>query len=99
MGKIMSKYLLTPLALLIFAPAGLLWLVAEILYVVVFFFKLFSSILASLAMAARAKIDCDVNEDLYQGDIIGATKRFICAEIAAQMESLRLSSAFFERKQ
>lgn len=92
------KYLLVPLALLVFAPAGLLWLVAEILYVVVFFFKLFSSLLATLAMAASAKIDCEVRKDLYQGNIIGTTKRLIRTEIAAQMEALHLSSVFFERK-
>lgn len=92
------KYLLVPLALLVFAPAGLLWLVAEILYVVVFFFKLFSSILATLAMAASAKIDCEVRKDLYKNDIIGTTKRLIRTEIAAQMEALHLSSVFFERK-
>lgn len=92
------KYLLVPLALLVFAPAGLLWLVAEILYVVVFFFKLFSSILATLAMAASAKIDCEVRKDLYQSDIIGTTKQLIRTEIAEQMEALHLSSVFFERK-
>lgn len=92
------KYLLTPLALLIFAPAGLLWLVAEILFVAVFFFKLCSSLLATLAMAASAKLDCEVCKDLYQGDIIGTTKKLIRTEIAEQMEALRLSSVFFERK-
>lgn len=92
------KYLLVPLALLVFAPAGLLWLVAELLYVVVFFFKLFSSLLATLAMAASAKIDCEVRKDLYKNDIIGTTKRLIRTEIAAQMEALHLSSVFFERK-
>ena len=94
----MSKYFLTPLALLIFAPAGLLWLFAELLYIVVFFFKLFSSILASLAMAASAKFDCEVCKDLYKNDIIGTTKRLIRTEIAEQMEALHLSSVFFERK-
>lgn len=92
------KYLLTPLALLVFAPAGLLWLVAELLYVVVFFFKLFSSILATLAMAASAKFDCEVCKDLYKNDIVGTTKRLIRTEIAEQMEALHLSSVFFERK-
>lgn len=94
----MSKYLLTPLALLVFAPAGLLWLVAEILYVVVFFFKLFSSILASLAAIASVKIDCVAYKDLYNGDTIGTAKQLIRTEIAAQMEALHLSSVFFERK-
>lgn len=92
------KFILTPLACIVFAPAGLLWLAAEILYVVVFFFKLFSSIFASLAMAASAKFDCEVCKDLYKNDIIGTTKRFIRTEIAAQMEALHLSSVFFERK-
>lgn len=94
----MSKYLLTPLALLIFAPAGLLWLVAEILYVVVFFFKLFSSILASLASIASIKIDCGAYKDLYNGDTIGTAKQLIRTEIAEQMEALHLSSVFFARK-
>lgn len=92
------KYLLVPLSLLVFAPAGLLWLVAEILYVVVFFFKLFSSLLATLAMAASAKIDCEVRKDFYQDNIIGTTKQLIRTEIAEQMEALHLSSVFFERK-
>ena len=92
------KFILTPLACIVFAPAGLLWLAAEILYVVVFFFKLFSSIFASLAAVARVKIDCEVRKDLYQGDIIGTTKQLIRTEIAAQMEALHLSSVFFERK-
>ena len=92
------KFILTPLACIVFAPAGLLWLAAEILYVVVFFFKLFSSIFASLAMAASAKFDCEVCKDLYKNDIIGTAKRLIRAEIAEQMEALHLSSVFFERK-
>lgn len=92
------KFILTPLACIVFAPAGLLWLAAEILYVVVFFFKLFSSIFASLAAVASVKIDCEVRKDLYQGDIIGTTKQLIRTEIAAQMEALHLSSVFFERK-
>jgi len=95
----MSKYLLTPLALLIFAPAGLLWLVAEILYVVVFFFKLFSSILASLASIASIKIDCGAYKDLYNDDTISTAKQLIRTEIAEQMEALHLSSVFFARKQ
>lgn len=94
----MSKFLLTPLALLVFAPAGLLWLAAEILYVVVFFFKLFSSILASLASIASIKIDCGSYKDLYNGDTIGTAKQLIRTEIAEQMEALHLSSVFFERK-
>ena len=94
----MSKYLLTPLALLTFAPAGLLWLVAEILYVVVFFFKLFSSILASLASIASIKIDCGAYKDLYNGDTISTAKQLIRTEIAEQMEALHLSSVFFARK-
>lgn len=94
----MSKYFLTPLASLIFAPAGLLWLFAELLYIVVFFFKLFSSLSATLAMAASAKFDCEARKGPYKNDIVGTTKRLIRTEIAEQMEALHLSSVFFERK-
>lgn len=92
------KFILTPLACIVFAPAGLLWLAAEILYVVVFFFKLSSSIFASLAAVASVKIDCGAYKDLYNGDTIGTAKQLIRTEIAEQMEALHLSSVFFERK-
>ena len=94
----MRKFFLTALALIIFAPAGLLWLVAEVVFLAAFFFKLGCSLLASMAMAVSATVDCDVRADLFKGNIIGTTKYLMREEIAEQMEALRLSSVFFGGK-
>ena len=83
------------LVMLIFAPAGTLWITSEVLFVLVFFFKLGSSILTMLAMAVSAKFDRELRESVYDDDIIGTTKYLIRTEIAEQMKSLRLSSMFF----
>lgn len=85
------------LVMLIFSPAGTLWITSEVLFVLVFFFKLGSSILTMLAMAVSAKFDRELRESVYDDDIIGTTKKLIRTEIAEQMEALRLSSMFFVR--
>lgn len=83
------------LVMLIFSPACLLWIMSEVLFILVFFFKLGSSILTMLAMAVNAKFDRELRESFYDGDIIGTTKKLIRTEIAEQMKALRLSSEFF----
>lgn len=83
------------LVMLIFSPACLLWIMSEVLFILVFFFKLGSSIFTTLSMAAIAKFDRDLRESVYSGGIIGTTKKLIRTEIAEQMKALRLSSVFF----
>lgn len=87
---------MTILMILIISPAAVLWLVAEILYVVAFFIKLFSSILYTLSLAVGANLDSYVRNYTFYNDIIGTTKYLIRTEIAEQMKALRLSSVFFE---
>lgn len=94
----MSKVLGTSVAFIIFVPAGLLFVVAEMLYVAMFFIKLFSSILVSLAMAAGAVFDSYARDYIYKGDIIGSTKYIIAADISEQMDNLRRSSMLFGGK-
>ena len=83
------------LVMLIFAPAGTLWIMSEVLFVLVFFFRLGSSILTMLAMAVSAKFDRELRESVYGDDIMGTTKKLIRTEIAEQMKALRLSSMLF----
>lgn len=94
----MSKILGTSVAFVIFVPAGLLFVVAEMLYVAMFFIKLFSSILVSLSMAAGAVFDSYSRDYIYRGDIIGSTKCIIAADISEQMDNLRRSSMLFGSK-
>lgn len=94
----MSKFLGTSVAFVIFVPAGLLFVIAEMLYVAMFFIKLFSSILVSLSMAAGAVFDSYARDYVYNGDIIGSTKYIIAYDISEQMNNLRRSSIFFGRK-
>lgn len=94
----MRKILGTSVAFVIFIPAGLLFVVAEMLYVAMFFIKLFSSILVSLSMAAGAVFDSYSRDYIYRGDIIGSTKCIIAAVISEQMDNLRRSSMLFGSK-
>lgn len=95
----MIRFFMTILMILIISPAAVLWLVAEILYVIAFFIKLFSSILYTLSLAVSANFDSYVRTYTFYNDIIGTTKYLIRTEIAEQMEVLRLSSGFFKGKQ
>jgi hypothetical protein len=89
---------MTILTILIISPAAVLWLVAEILYIVVFFIKVFSSMLYILSLAVSANFDSYIRNYMFYNDIIGTTKKLIRTEIAEQMKALRLLSVFFERK-
>lgn len=89
---------MTILTILIISPAAVLWLVAEILYIVVFFIKVFSSILYILSLAVSANFDSYIRNYMFYNYIIGTTKKLIRTEIAEQMKALRVSSMFFERK-
>lgn len=94
----MTKFLLAILAMIVFAPAGLLWLVAELLYVAVCLFKLVGSISATLALAVSATFDSDIRLLVFNNYILGTTKYAIREDITEQMRHLRQSSVFFERK-
>lgn len=94
----MIKLFSTLLMLIIFAPAGLLWLLAETLYVIIFFIKMLCSVLATLALAVGANFDDYTRTYTFHDDIIGTTKRLVAEDISEQMDNLRRSSVFFERK-
>lgn len=98
MSKIIRKLLGTSIAFVIFVPAGLLFVVVEMLYVVMFFIKLFGSIMVSLAMAAGAVFDSHMRDHIYMGDIIGTTKYLIAEDISEHLHNLRRASAFFARR-
>ena len=92
------KHLLTLLALLIFAPAGLLWLVAEVIYLIAFALKLACSLLATIVMAASALVDKDTRDTFYKAGLVATTKYLIEQEIADQWKALRLSSGLLWSK-
>lgn len=94
----MIKFFLTALGMLIFSPAALLWFVAEVVYIIAFFFKLLCSVLYTLALAASANFDDYLYTYTFYGDITGTAKRLIVSEIADQWKALRLSSDLLGRK-
>lgn len=92
------KFVLTALMLIIFAPAGLLWLAAELIYLVAFAIKLVCSILATVAMAVSCMFDKETRDTLYKAGLVATTKYLIEQEIADQLVALRLSSGLLWRK-
>lgn len=94
----MIKFFLTALACIIFAPAGLLWLAAELIYLVAFAIKLVCSLFATVALALAAVVDKDTRDTVYKASVIFTTKYLIEQEIADQWEALRLSSGLLWRK-
>ena len=92
----MIRFFMTILMIFIISPAAVLWLVAEILYAIAFFIKLFSYILYTLSLAVSANFDSYARNYLFYNDIIGTTKKLIRTEISEQMAVLRLSSGFFK---
>ena len=93
------KFFLTALAFIIFAPAGLLWLFAEIIYLIVFALKLGCSLIATVAMALAALVDKDTREVMYKAGVVFTTKYLIEQEISDQWKALRLSSGLFWSKE
>lgn len=94
----MIKLFSTLLLLIIFTPAGLLWMVAEILYVVVFLFKMLCSVLATLSLAVGANFDYYTRTYTFNDDIIGTSKRLVAEDISEHLHNLRRASAFFARR-
>ena len=86
------KFLLTALACIIFAPAGLLWLAAELIYLVAFALKLGCSLIATVAMAVSCVFDKETRDTIYKAGLVATTKYLIEQEIADQLVALRLSS-------
>lgn len=93
------KFFLTALAFIIFTPAGLLWLFAEIIYLIAFALKLGCSLIATAAMALVALVDKDTREVMYKGGVVFTTKYFIEQELADQWKALRLSSGLIWSKE
>ena len=94
----MSKFLGTSIAFVIFFPAGLLWVVAELIYLVAFAIKLVCSIIATVALALAAVVDKDTRDTVYKAGLVATTKYRIEQEIADQWAALRLSSGLLWRK-
>lgn len=94
----MSKYFLTPLGLILFAPAGVLWLAAELIYLVAFAIKLVCSLIATVALAVAAVVDKDTRDTVYKAGLVVTTNYLIEQEIADQLVALRLSSGLLWRK-
>lgn len=95
----MSKFLLAILAMIVFAPAGLLWLAAELIYLVAFAIKLGCSLLATVALALAAVVDKDTRDTVYKVGVVFTTKYLIEQEIADQLVALRLSSGLLWSKE
>lgn len=93
------KFVLTALACIIFAPAGLLWLAAELIYLVAFAIKLVCSILATVAMAVSCMFDKETRDTLYKAGLVYTTKYLIEQEISDQWKALRLSSGLLWSKE
>lgn len=93
------KFILTPLAYIVFAPAGLLWLAAEIIYLVVFALKLGCSLLATVAMTVSCVFDKESRDTVYKAGLVVTTKYLIEQEIASQLVALRKSSGLLWSKE
>lgn len=93
------KNLLTLLALLIFAPVGLLWLVAEVIYLIAFALKLACSLLATIVIAVSAIADKDTRDTVYKAGLVVTTKYLIEQEIADQLVALHKSSGLLWSKE
>lgn len=93
------KFLTTALAFIIFAPAGLLWLVAEVIYLIAFALKLGCSIIATVMLAISALVDKGMREAVFGAGVVFTTKYLIEQEISDQWEALRLSSGLFWSKE
>lgn len=94
----MRKSFLTLLGLILFAPAGMLWLAAELVYLVAFAIKLVCSLFATVALALAAVVDKDTRDTVYKAGLVATTKYLIEQEIADQWTALRLSSGLLWRK-
>lgn len=94
----MRKSFLTLLGLILFAPAGMLWLAAELIYLVAFAIKLVCSLFATVALALAAVVDKDTRDTEYKAGLVATTKYLIEQEIADQWTALRLSSGLLWRK-
>lgn len=92
------KFVLTALACIIFAPAGVLWLAAELIYLVAFAIKLVCSLFATVALVVAAVVDKDTRDTLYKAGMVATTKYLIEQEISDQWKALRLSSGLLWRK-
>lgn len=93
------KFLTTALAFIIFAPAGLLWLVAEVIYLIAFALKLGCSIIATVMLAISALVDKGMREAVFGASVVFTTKYLIEQEISDQWKALRLSSGLFWSKE
>lgn len=93
------KFLTTALAFIIFAPAGLLWLVAEVIYLIAFALKLGCSIIATVMLAISALVDKGMREAVFGAGVVFTTKYLIEQEISDQCKALRLSSGLFWSKE
>lgn len=93
------KFFLTALGLILFAPAGVLWLAAELIYLVAFAIKLGCSLLATVALALAAVVDKDTRDTVYKAGVVFTTKYLIEQEIADQLAALRLSSGLLWSKE
>lgn len=93
------KFLTTALAFIIFAPAGLLWLVAEVIYLMAFALKLGCSIIATVMFAISALVDKGMREAVFGAGVVFTTKYLIEQEISDQRKALRLSSGLFWSKE
>lgn len=95
----MIKFFSTALAFIIFAPAGLLWLVVEVIYLVAFALKLVCSLIATVVLAVSALVDKDTREVMYSAGVAVTTKYLIEQEISDQWKALRLSSGLLWSKE
>ena len=93
------KFFLTALAFIIFAPAGLLWLFAEIIYLIAFALKLGCSLIATVMLAISALVDKGMREAMFGAGVVFTTKYLIEQEISDQWKVLRLSSGLFWSKE
>lgn len=95
----MRKSFLTLLGLILFAPAGALWLAAELIYLVAFALKLGCSIIATVMFAISALVDKGMREAVFGAGVVFTTKYLIEQEISDQCKALRLSSGLFWSKE
>ncbi len=85
------------LAILIFIPGGLLWLVLEALYILAAWFRVIGYTLATVSWAIGGLLVKEERKELLSFGFFFALKYFIQDDIDRQRKALRISSTFFNR--
>ena len=85
------------IAIIIFIPGSLLWLVLEALYILVAWLRVIGYALATVSWAIGGLLVKEERKELLSFGFFFALKYFIREDIDRQRKALRISSTFLNR--